>query len=341
MRVGIIGTGAIAHKHAQAFLNIGVEVVACCNRSAAKGKAFAELFGCDFVPGYEDLCNRHDIDFVDVCTFPDFRLEPAEACARARKHIHLQKPLATNLDDAARIIEVSRNAGITLGVSSQQRFTDGALFLKNAIEQGYLGRLLQADAYVKWYRSSAYYEPPGKGSWALEGGGALINQGIHQVDLLAWLAGDVAEVFAYWQLGSLHAIESEDILSGLIRFKRGSTGVLQTSTAIWPGFSERVEIHGTNGTAVLTGGQISTWSVREELCPPPLLHKQSASGASDPSAIDLKPFERQMKNFVGAIESGRQPMVNGESGYKILSTVVALYESCRTGRPAQPARLES
>jgi predicted dehydrogenase len=339
LRVGIIGTGAIAHKHAQACLKTGVRLVVCCNRDEQKGRVFAAQYDCDFLSSYEELCNRSDIDYVDVCTYPDFRLEPVEACAKSRKHIHVQKPMATSLDDAARMIEVAERAGILLGVASQQRFSDGALFLNQAIKIGRLGKLIQADAYVKWYRSPEYYKKEGKGSWKLEGGGALINQAIHQVDLLRWLGGEFDEVSSYWQLGALHAIECEDVLSGIIRYASGATGVIQASTAMWPGFTERLEFHGTNGSAVLSGGCLSTWSVQDDWGDKPTLLTPSASGASDPAAIALEPFERQILNFVEAIKSGKRPLVDGEEGYKTLRATLAFYQSCRTGRAIRVGQL--
>jgi predicted dehydrogenase len=336
LKAGIIGTGAIAHKHAQACLNMGIQLVACCNRDPQKGRAFAAQYGCEFFSSYEEVCSHPAVDYVDVCTYPDFRLAAVEACARWRKHVHVQKPMATSLHEAARMIDVAGRAGILLGVASQQRFTDGALFLKQAIASGRLGRLLQADAYVKWYRTPEYYGKPGKGSWELEGGGALINQAIHQVDLLRWLAGDFREVFGCWQLGALHTIESEDVLSGVIRYESGATGVLQASTAMWPGVAERLEIHGTNGTAVLTGGCLSGWSLlKEDLGPGPALQSPTASGAVDPMSISLEPFERQAKDFTEAMERGRQPLVNGREGYETLHATLSLYESCRTDLPVR------
>jgi UDP-N-acetyl-2-amino-2-deoxyglucuronate dehydrogenase len=335
LRAGIIGTGAIAHKHAQACLNIGVELVACCNRDAGKGRAFAAQYGAEFFSNFEEVCNHPKVDYVDVCTYPEFRMPAVEACARAHKHVHVQKPMATSLSDAARMIEIADRHGVLLGVASQQRFGDGALFLKNAMKEGRLGKIIQADAYVKWYRSPEYYGRPGKGSWGLEGGGALINQGIHQVDLLRWLAGEFLQLFGCWQLGAVHAIESEDVINGVIRYASGATGVIQASTAIWPGFVERLEFHGTNGSAVLTGDQVSTWSVRKDWGEAPMLQSASGSGAADPMAISLKPFERQTLNFVQAIEAGKRPLVDGAEGYKTLRAVLAFYESCRTGRAVE------
>ena len=142
MRVGIIGTGAISHKHARAYANIGYEVVACTDFHAESAHAFAERYGCEFVPNYEELCRHPRVDYVDVCTFPEFRLEPVVLCAQAKKHIQVQKPMATNLDTAGSMIETARNAGIQLGVVSQHRFDDSTQFLHRALCDGRLGKIL-------------------------------------------------------------------------------------------------------------------------------------------------------------------------------------------------------
>jgi len=338
LKVGIIGTGAIAHKHAQAYRNIGFEVVVCSNRDAQKGMSFAEEFAVAFKADYREVCKHSAVDYVDVCTFPDFRLEVVEACAAAGKHVIVEKPIATSLATAASMVDVAERAGIVLGVVSQQRFNDGPQFLKHAIENGRLGRLLEADVYVKWYRSAEYYARSGKGSWKVEGGGALINQAIHQLDLLRWVAGPIEEVFGYWQLGALHSIESEDVLNGVVRFSSGATGVLQASTAFWPGFVERLELHGTNGSAILSGNRLISWTLKDTCDEKPPLETEGASGAADPMGISLTPFERQFQNFADAIRSGRKPLVTGEEGYEALKITQAFYRSCEQG---EPVRLES
>ena len=335
MRVGMVGTGAIAGKHALAYRNIGFTLVACTNRTAAAGEEFAAKHGCDFVASIEQLCGRPDIDYVDVCTLPNHRLPVAELCAQNGKHLLVEKPMAIDLDTARRMIEVAESAGIQIGVISQRRFDDATLFLKRAIGEQRLGRILQADAYVKWHRPAAYYSRPVKGSWAAEGGGALINQGIHQVDLLLHLIGPVTSVFGDWQLGALHAIESEDLLSALYRFANGARGVIQASTAIWPGYPERIEIHGTRGTAIVTGDKLTTWDVLEDTGEAPPLSLSSASGASDPMAISLVPLERQLIDFGEACRTGRGPLCSGEDGYRALQTVLSTYESCRSGLPVE------
>ncbi|MEO6910592.1 MAG: Gfo/Idh/MocA family oxidoreductase [Edaphobacter sp.] len=332
MRVGMIGTGAIAQKHAEAYRNIGYEIAACTNTTAAKGREFAEANGAEFVETVEELCRHPRVDYVDVCTMPDFRLPVVELCAATQKHVLVQKPMAIDLDTARRMMTVAWQAGIQLGVVSQHRFDDSVLFLKRAIGEGRLGRILQADAYVKWYRSAEYYSRPIKGSWAGEGGGALINQGIHQVDLLLYLAGAVDQVFAYWQLGGLHSIESEDSVSALLHYSSGATGVIQASTAFWPGYPERLEVHGTMGTAILTGDKLTTWDVRDDAGDAAPITQQLASGASDPMAITTVSIERQLLDFGEACRTGRSPSCAGPDGFRALQLVESIYESCREKR---------
>ncbi len=332
MNVAILGTGAIARKHAQAYRNIGFRLVACTNTTPERGRKFAEETGAQFVLTDEELCRRPDVDFVDVCTFPAYRLRAVELCAEHRKHVLVQKPMAVDLHTAARMISIARNAGIQLGVVSQHRFDESILFLKRALAAGRLGRILQADAYVKWYRSAEYYARPVKGTWDTEGGGALITQAIHQVDLLLHLIGPVSEVSAFWQLGRTHAIESEDSVSAILRYASGAIGVIQASTSIWPGYPERIEIHGTKGTAIVTGDQLTAWDVQQDSGEPAPIAQKAASGASDPMAISLAPFERQFLDFGEACRENRAPASSGRDGYRALQLVRSIYTSSAEGR---------
>jgi len=327
----MIGTGAISHKHAEAYRNIGYELTVCTDVYEPAGRKFADQYEVEFVKTYEEVCRHPKVDYVDVCTFPDFRLQPVEACAQSKKHVQVQKPIATSVETARAMIEAASKGGIVLGVVSQHRFDDSSRFLAKAIAAGRLGKLLQCDCYVKWYRSAAYYARPIKGSWATEGGGALINQAIHQLDILRWLAGPLKELFGYWQLGALHKIESEDVVNAVVRYANGATGVIQASTAFWPGYTERTEFHGTKGTAVISGDKLTTWDVENDSGEPAPLASEVASGASDPMAISIEPFERQFRDFGEAIRTGRKPLVGGEEGLQALEIVEAVYKSCRTG----------
>lgn len=332
MRVGLIGCGAIAQKHVQAYRNIGFQVTVVNDNREDRGRQFAESCGAEFVKSYQEVCRHPKVDFIDVCTFPDFRFQPLKVAADAGKHVQVQKPIATDLQTAMGMVRYARRAGVLLNVVSQHRFDDSIQFLAKAIPAGRLGTVLQADAYIKWYRSPEYYSRPIKGSWATEGGGALINQGIHQVDMLLYLIGRVKEVSGAWQLGALHSIESEDVVNAILRYANGATGVIQASTAFWPGYPERIEIHGTKGTAIVTGDKLTTWDVENDTGDPAPLASQTMSGASDPMAIPLKPFERQFQDFADAIENKRKPLTAGEDGYRALELVISIYKSCRETR---------
>lgn len=337
MKVGILGTGAIANKHAEAYKNIGFQVVACSNKTESRGREFAGRWSAEFVGDYKELCRYPGLDFVDVCTFPDFHLEPVQECAKIGRAIQVQKPIATNLEVARKMIDIANAANITFGVASQHRFDDATIFLKRALAAGRLGSILEADAYVKWFRSDEYYARPIKGSWHTEGGGALINQAIHQVDLLLYLTGPIEKLSGIWQLGARHQIESEDIVNALLSYKSGATGVIQAATAFWPGYTERVEINGTKGTAIISGDRLTSWNVLDDekanrVDPAPLA-QDIASGSSDPMAISLTSFERQFRDFAEAITQHREPLVSGEEGYRALQVVLGIYQSCRESRP--------
>lgn len=340
MNVGIIGTGAIAWKHAQAYKNIGFRVTACSNGNEEKGRKFAAAWDAEFVAAPEELSRRTDVDFLDVCTFPGYRLEAVNLGAQQKKHVLVQKPIAVDLETAAAMIQTARAAGIQLGVVSQHRFDDSTLFLKRALAAGRLGAILQADAYVKWYRDDEYYARPMKGSWAVEGGGALISQAIHQLDVLLHLLGPVDEVFGYWRLGAMHKMESEDLVCATMRYASGALGVIQAATVFWPGYPERIEIHGTKGSAIVTGDQLTSWDVEGDAGEPAPIAQQAKSGASDPIAISLTPFERQLADFGEACRTGRAPASSGIEGYRALALVRSIYTSCAEERKVRIPAVE-
>lgn len=331
MRIGLIGTGAIARLHAEVYAKIGCALTVCTDTTEAIGRRFALAHGARFVPTLEEVCADPEVDVVDVCTLPAVRLEPVRLCARHGKPVQVQKPIATTVAVAREMIAAARHGGILLHVVSQRRFDESSQFLARALAAGRLGRLIQCDAYVKWHRTDDYYARPGKGRWLVEGGGALISQAIHQVDMLRWLAGPVEAVSGMWQLGSTHAIEVEDVLTAMLRFSSGATGVIQAATSIRPGYPERLELHGTKGSAVLTGDRLTAWDVAEDAGEPAPLSGAIASGASDPMAISTHSFERQFLDFRDAIRSGRPPLVSGEAGLEALEVVEAIYTSCRSG----------
>lgn len=332
MNVGLVGTGAIAHKHAESYSEINYRLVAVSDLFAEKGREFARKYDTEFVGACRDLCARPDIDYIDVCTFPDSHLEIVKACVDNRKHVLVQKPIALTLADARAMIDLTQRAGVQLGVVSQHRFDEASMFLKKAIDDGRLGKILQADGYVKWHRPQSYYDRPGKGTFAVEGGGALINQGIHTVDMLQYFAGPVREIFANWQLGAAHTIEAEDIVNAVVRYESGATGVIQASTAVHPGYPERIEIHGTKGSAIITGDHLTAWDVQGDTGADAPVSTSIDSGAADPMAISLEPIKRQFLDFGSAVKNKTKPLVDGEEGFRALQIVLGVYDSARSGK---------
>ena len=333
MRVGLVGTGAIAHKHAESYEAIGYELAACSNRGREKGEAFARQYGCGFVADYRDLCALDGLDYIDVCTFPDSHLDICRHAAGNGKHVLVQKPMALTLEDCRKMIDLCAGCGVRLGVVSQHRFDDCSIFLKRAIEEGRLGRLLQVDGYVKWHRPQSYYDPPGKGTWAVEGGGALINQGIHTADVMQYLGGPVRRAYAHWQLAVAHRMEAEDLVNAVLEYDSGAGGVLQAATATWPGYPERIEIHGTKGSAVITGDQLTAWDVDGDPGEDAPLASGVDSGAADPMAISIENLQRQFEDFGESLAGGPGPLVDGAEGLAALRLVLGVYESARSRSP--------
>jgi predicted dehydrogenase len=333
MRVGLIGTGAIAHKHAQAYAELGYKLVAAANRNADKGRAYAAQYGAEFLADWRDLVASPDIDYVDVCTFPDSHLEIVRECAAQGRSVLLQKPMDLTLEACREMIRLATEADIRLGVVSQHRFDDSTIFLKKALAEGRLGRLLQADGYAKWHRPQSYYDRRGKGTWEVEGGGALINQGIHTVDVLMYLAGRAQSISANWQLAAAHDMEAEDVVNGLLTYEGGATGVIQASTAFWPGYPERIELHGTKGSAVIEGDRLVRWDVQGDPGDDaPLQTAADASGASDPMAIPIENLKRNFADFGQAVASHTAPLIDGEEGLAALEIVLGVYEAARSGQ---------
>jgi predicted dehydrogenase len=252
--------------------------------------------------------------------------------ARAGKHLVVEKPIDVTLAAADRLIEAARAAGVALTVISQHRFDPGLIELKRLLGDGALGRLVLAEACTKWYRTQAYYDSAGwRGTWAMDGG-SLMNQGIHYVDLLRWCMGPVAEVTAVCATQA-HQIEAEDTALAIVRFGSGAVGTILSSTAAYPGFPQRLEITGTDGTVIVEDGRI----VRRAFGPQAGASEPEGSAgtgaAADPAAIDVASHAAQIADLLAAVEEGRAPAVDGQAGRDALEIVRAVYESARTGAP--------
>jgi len=336
---GIVGAGIIAAVHADAIALLpDARLVAVTDVAAGAARDFAAARGCAAEPRLDDLLARRDVDVVCVCVPSGLHAEVGVRAAKAGKHLVVEKPVDVTLEAADRLLAAARQAGVTLTVMSQHRFDPGVTELKRLIDDGALGRLVLGEASTKWYRTQAYYDAaPWRGTWAMDGG-ALLNQGIHYVDLLRWCMGPAVEVTAVC-VTQAHDIEVEDTALAIVRFASGAVGTIGATTAAYPGFPQRLEITGTSGTVIIEDGQIVRRAFGDHVQPshvqPSHVQPEPArpGAAADPAALDVLGHAAQLGDLLAAIGEGREPAVGGQAGRDALEIVRAIYESSRLGRP--------
>ena len=334
---GIVGAGMVAQYHAEAIAQTpGARLVAVCRADAARAAETAARFSVPCETSHAALLARPDVEVVCICTPSGLHAEQTLAAAQAGKHVLVEKPMALTLADADAMISACHQSNVLLGVALQRR-TDPAFFAaKSAIAAGALGRLVLGSVTVPYLRTQDYYDSAAwRGTWKLDGGGALMNQGIHLLDLLLWYLGDVAEVQA--QMTTLaHKIEVEDCISATLRFTSGALGSIAATTAAAPGYPHRVEVYGQRGGMQIEGEQIVRWESESMPHVPGMTISKSgitASGAgSSPHGISQEGHRRLIADMVAAIREKRQPLVPGEEGRRSLALALAIYEAARTGR---------
>ena len=332
----------IAGYHAQALAQIpGTRLAGVCGRDPGRTAAFAEKVGASFsTTRIEDLVGRADVDVVCVTTPSGAHLEPALAAIAHGKHVVVEKPLEVTVERADRIIAAADRAKVHLCPIFQARFGDGARTVKAAVEAGRLGTVALASAYVKWYRSAQYYQSEWKGTQALDGGGALMNQGIHAVDLLQWFAGMPSEVTGFTTRRVHKAIEVEDTASAALRFEAGSLGTLEASTAAWPGWSRRIDLCGEQGSISLEDDRIVRWDFSTPAAGDDAIRAVKAdtlgSGASAPNAIAIEGHRRQLQNLVDAIRTGSPLAIDGRQARNAVAIICALYKSAALSQGVRP-----
>jgi predicted dehydrogenase len=333
----LIGAGNIARIYADAFAQIPqARVTVICNRTESTGRALTERTGAEWTPAYADAVTRADVDAVVIATPSGTHAEIAIAAARAGKHLLVEKPIDITLPRVDSMIDAVEEAGVILACVFPLRFAAGVHKAKAALDAGRLGKLTLADCYVKWYRSQPYYDGSWRGTWALDGGGALMNQSIHNIDLLQWLAGPVKSVVG--RTATLaHTMQAEDTASALLTFENGALGVIQGATSCWPGDPARVELHGDRGTIVIEEGQIAKWEIQdaspEEKEAMLTLEKQDGSGATDPMAIGFEMHRRQIVDLIEAICDQRPPAIQGAEARRSVEIIRAIYQSAESGQP--------
>ena len=333
--IGIVGLGAVSSLHASAIRAIGEKrLVACCSQDPAKAAAFAAKNGCAAYSSLTDFLALPGLDIVAITTASGFHLEPALAAIAAGKHLVIEKPLEISLDRCDKIIEAAERRHVLVGGIFQSRYHPVSRAIKDALDRGRFGRLVLGDAYVKWFRNQAYYDrTPGRGTWAYDGGGALMNQGIHAVDLLQWYMGPVKSVMAYASTVGHERVEVEDNAVVAVNFKNGAFGVIEGSTTVYPGFPKRIEISGAKGTAILEENTLRAWEFSEPEEGDAGTREQfgaqaaPAGGAADPMAISFLGHQRQYEEMIRCAESGGAPFVDALEARKSVAIILAAYRS--------------
>ncbi|WP_339921821.1 Gfo/Idh/MocA family oxidoreductase [uncultured Cyclobacterium sp.] len=325
---GIIGTGAIAGMHAAAINAFeGSELVAVLSSTQSRAKQAAEKFNVPADFEIDQFLRREDIDVVCICTHSGNHLEPAIEAAKAGKHILLEKPIEVSTERADLLINACEQAGVKLGVIFQNRLKPGYLKLKEAVKAGKIGKLLMGTAAINWYRDPSYYSSSSwKGTKEGDGGAALINQGVHTIDLLLDIMGDAEAV--YGQVKTMvHQIEGEDLATAIVNFKNGALGSITGGTSLFPGNPERLEIYGEKGNIILEGGKIIAWNIKGEETQMIPGSDIGGSGASDPMAIDFKLHQGQIEDMVNAIRTDNTPVVTGQDAKRSLALILGIYSS--------------
>ncbi|MBC8143508.1 MAG: Gfo/Idh/MocA family oxidoreductase [Armatimonadetes bacterium] len=346
VRFAIVGCGTIAPTHAEAIRTLeaqgaNVALVAVCDTVIDRAATLAQTFGVAKVYTNEaNLFADPDIDAVCLCTPSGLHMEAAIAAMNAGKHVLSEKPMDVSVAVCDGAIAVSEATGKMLSVVSQHRFDPATISAKAAIDAGLLGKIVLANAAVPWFRTQSYYDSGDwRGTWAMDGGGATINQGVHTVDVLLYLAGDVQTVSAFYTVGAAHErIEVEDVLTASLRFGSGAIGTLYATTAAYPGFPTRIEIFGTEGTAIIEGDALKVLHTKsggaqtgEVAASHAQLVAQGGTAAARAEAVWGDSHRAQIMGFAQAIRTGTKPAIDGFEGRRPLRLIDAMYRSARAG----------
>ena len=331
-RIAIIGLGMAVTPHAKSLVDLKdrVEVVASFSPSEARRKAFGEKFPFRLVDNLDAILSDKSIDSVEILTPPNTHLDLVKKCAAAGKHVLLEKPLEISTARGVELVEAAEKAGVTLGVMLQHRFRPAALKLREIIRAGELGTIVNCSTTIRIWRPQSYYDVEGRGTLARDGGGVLITQGIHTLDLMLSLAGPIAEVRGYAATSSVHRMETEDMAVAAVKFANGALGVIDATTAAYPGFAERIEIIGEKATASLVGSDLVV--AHHDGRTTELKTEFGAGGTgADPMAFPNDWHRGVIADFLDALDQKRAPAISGREALKVHRLVDALLEAGKTG----------
>lgn len=337
---GIIGCGAIANIHARAINSIeGAILKAVADVNIDTARRFAQNYNVErYYSDYREILKDKDIDIVNICTPSGLREEIAIAAAQARKHIIAEKPIEVTLERIDRMIAECEKHNVALAGIFNNRYNKNYRIVYDTIQRGRFGRLILGDVYVKWYREKEYYTSSNwRGTWRFDGGGALMNQSIHFIDLLQWYMGPVESVKAYTAQAIHRYIETEDLGVAILKFKNGALGVVEGSTAIYPGLHDRIEIHGENGSVLIENGKIVRWEFRdkepldEEIRRNKGLESFDLGSSKDPMEIPYELHKREIEDIISSLKEGKKPAIDGYEARKAVEIIIAIYKASKIG----------
>ena len=341
--VGIIGLGNIADFHARALAELpNARLIAGHDVIEPKGRAFAEKFSCDYIPDFQAFLSRTDIDVVSVCTPSGAHADSVIPALQAHKHVICEKPLDITLARIDHMIATAAKANVKLGGIFPFRFDSVVLQIKKAIDAGRFGSLALVTGSVPWWRTDEYYDTGGwRGTWALDGGGALMNQAIHVVDLLQFLGGPVKRVQAITARLAHPQIEVEDTAVAAIEYANGALGTMTAATSMYPGRFRRVEVSGSAGTAVMVENDLECWQFADSSPEDADIRRRfsnatdSGGGAADPRSISHQGHRRNYESFFQALDAGSDPVLDGRQARMAVELILAIYRSARLARPVE------
>jgi len=331
-RIGIIGLGMALKPHALSLRNLAnrVEVAAAFAPSGERREQTAKTYGLPVVASLDAILGDKSIDFVLILAPPWSHSELVQRAASAGKHILLEKPVEVSAERATALVETCERAGKRLAIVFQHRFRPASLKLAELLREDALGRILTASASIRWWRPPEYFAQPGRGMFARDGGGVLLTQAIHTLDLLLHLVGPAAEVSAYVDTSPLRKIDTEDVVAGAVRYANGASGVIDATTVTFPGYPERIEIGGTKGSALLEVENLTVNFMNGERVS--LVGAAAGGGGADPMAFSHEHHRRLHAEFLDAVDQGREPTNSGRSALRVHQLIDALLTSSRERR---------
>jgi UDP-N-acetyl-2-amino-2-deoxyglucuronate dehydrogenase len=333
-RFGIIGSGVIAATHAQAISQLmDARLIAISDIIPEKAQKLADKYGAIAYSDPEEMLKREALDVVCICTPSGMHGQHAILAMHAGCHVVVEKPMEIRREAIDEMVRVQREQGVQLTVISQHRFDPATSRVHELVAGGHLGKLVLGNAIVPWWRSQAYYDSgEWRGTWALDGGGILMNQAIHSIDLLQWLLGPVQSLFAYTST-LVHTIEVEDIASVTLHFANGALGTISATTGAYPGLGARIEVYGDKGSAIIDSDQLVQLKLSDESEAEQALHGQETSSggaSSDPAALNVESHRLQIADLLRAIREVGTPLVDGEAGRQPVEIILAIYQSVQT-----------